>query len=134
MPWTLTTRSHHMLGRRPDRLGSGWDMLDPICAICFPCYRTIKDRSKKHVHMFACSHETLCCHVSHCSATGGYPYRSQMLPIMCVCVNNNTKQHKRGHRTHAHTRGVCVCSPPTRPHTHTRAKHTHTQKQTNKQT
>ena len=71
---------------------------DPICSICFPCYRAIKDRSNKHVHMFPCSHETLCCHVSHCSGTGGYPYRSQMLPIMCVCVNNNTKQHKKSHK------------------------------------
>ena len=55
---------------------------------------------------------------------------------VCVCVNNNTKQHKRGHRTHTHTRGVCVWvfTSHTPTHPHTRKTHTHTYIHTHTQT
>ena len=53
---------------------------------------------------------------------------------VCVCVNNNTKQHKRGHRTHTHTQGGGGFTSHTPTHPHTRKTHTHTRthKQTNK--
>ena len=64
----------------PSRIGS--DMHDPICFICFPCYRSIKkNRSNKlcaHVSMLPMIHVTM---FQHCSATGGYHHQNQLLPI-----------------------------------------------------
>ena len=94
----------------PSRIGS--DMHDPICFICFPCYRSIKkNRSNKlcaHVSMLPMIHVTM---FQHCSATGGYHHQNQFLPIECVCVCAcaHTKTTRQPHKsntkevTHTHT-------------------------------
>ena len=99
-----------MLGKRPDRLGSGWDMLDPICSICFPCYQPIKSRSIKQVHMFSCSHESNVSMFQHYAASGEYQYRNQVLSVsVCVCVCVCLFQHVFPLFPTATRKCVCVC-------------------------
>ena len=106
-----------MLGKRPDRLGSGWDMLDPICSICFPCYRTIKDRSNKQIHMFPCSHN-FCLYVTTFRGVGrvsvSRPSFVGKCVCVCVCVHKTThKQHKTAQKythTHTQTQLVTICN------------------------
>ena len=95
----------------PSRIGS--DMRDPICSICFPCYRSIKKPVKQimftcfhlpKIFMFPCYNisrrregiciEANCCRFSVCAR---------------VCTQ---KQHKKQHKT-------IQPHPHPHPHTHT---------------
>ena len=93
----------------PSRIGS--DMHDPICFICFPCYRSIKKPVKQII--FTCFHvaHDSCYHVS---TLLGYGRVSSSKPIfadlsVCVCACAHTKTTRQPHKsntkevTHTHT-------------------------------
>ena len=107
-----------MLGRRPDRLGSGArsDMFHMFSML--PANKKPVNQTSSYVSMFP---YFLCLHVTTFRGVGRVSVSRPSFVGKCVCVcvstkqhTNNTKQHKSTHtHTHTQTQLVTIIIKPT---------------------